>query len=85
MNELAYQREQRKIDDIKKMYSKGTRVILKQMEDDYAVPPLTKGTVDFVDDEGTIFVEWDNGSNLGLIYGIDDFEIINENEIKMVM
>ena len=27
--------------------------------------------VDFVDDIGTVFVNWDNGSRLGVVYGED--------------
>lgn len=36
----------------------------------------TKGTVNFVDDMGTIHMKWENGSTLGLIDGIDEFKII---------
>ena len=30
-----------------------------------------KGTVDYIDDIGTIHVNWDKGSSLGIIYGED--------------
>ena len=33
--------------------------------------PGEQGTVQFVDDIGTIFVNWDCGSNLGVAYGED--------------
>lgn len=36
----------------------------------------TVGVVDFVDDIGTIHIKWENGSSLGLIKGVDEFEII---------
>lgn len=72
---------------LKEKYKKGTRVRLISMEDSQAVPSGTKGTVDFVDDIGSIFVNWDNGSGLALIYGVDEFEIIYdkdfEKDIKM--
>ena len=29
------------------------------------------GTVRSVDDTGTVFVSWDNGSGLGVVYGVD--------------
>ena len=34
--------------------------------------PGTKGTVEFVDDVGTIQISWDNGSGLGMIPGEDE-------------
>ena len=46
------------------------------MEDPYAVPSGTKGIVDHVDDIGTIHVNWENGSSLGLIVGEDQFKVI---------
>lgn len=67
---------------LKDKYKKGTRVKLLFMEDSQAVPSGTKGTVNFVDDMGTIFVDWDNGSCLGLIYGEDSFEIIYGKNIE---
>ena len=38
--------------------------------------PGDLGTVSHIDDAGTVFVNWDNGSGLGLIPGIDVFEIV---------
>jgi len=32
------------------------------------------GIVSFVDDGGTVFVDWDNGSGLGLIPKVDKWE-----------
>lgn len=57
---------------IRKMYPKGTRVELIQMDDPYTrLRPGDKGTVQFVDDTATIFVVWDSGSGLGIVYGKD--------------
>lgn len=71
------------IKKIKEKYIKGKRIELIKMNDETTpVPPHTKGTVDFVDDLGTIFVRWDNGSRLGLIVGKDEFKIVEDiNEI----
>lgn len=59
---------------IKQNYPTGTRIKLIYMNDNYAVPKGTIGTVDYVDDMGQIQMNWDNGSSLALIYGIDKFE-----------
>ena len=32
-----------------------------------------------IDDQNTIFVSWENGSNLGLIYLVDKFKIIKSS------
>lgn len=43
------------------------RVRLIRCNDPYTkLQPGTEGTVEFVDDSGTVFVKWDNGSSLGL-------------------
>lgn len=60
---------------LEKKYPAGTRVVLEKM-DDFQAPPIgTKGTVVEVDDIGTIFVDWDNGSKLGVVYGEDRIAI----------
>ena len=60
------------VDKIKKEYPKGTRVELIAMDDPYSkLKPGDKGTVKFVDDTGTIHVNWDNHSCLGIVYGED--------------
>lgn len=41
------------------------------MDDVQAPPKGTKGTVRGVDDTGSLLVDWDNGSGLNVIYGID--------------
>ena len=52
-------------------YPKGTRVELIKMDDVQAPPIGTQGTVTEVDDIGTIMVDWDNGSKLGVVLGED--------------
>lgn len=57
---------------IRKMYPKGCRVELLQMDDPYSrLKPGDRGTVNSVDDTGTVFVSWDCGSGLGVVYGAD--------------
>ena len=52
-------------------YPAGTRVELLQMDDVQVLLIGTKGTVTGVDDTGSLMVNWDNGSGLNVIYGID--------------
>ena len=60
------------VQKLRDTYPKGTRVELVSMNDPHAkLVPCDKGTVNFVDDIGTIFVDWDNGSGLGVAYGED--------------
>ena len=62
----------RTVERLRATYPKGTRVELVQMNDLYAkLKPGDKGTVDFIDDTGTIFCTWDSGSTLGVVYGED--------------
>ena len=62
------------INEIKETYPKGTRILLVEMgEDPRPVPSNCWGTVEVVDDIGTIHVAFDNGRRLGLIFGVDSF------------
>ncbi|AWG03417.1 DUF4314 domain-containing protein [Trueperella pyogenes] len=66
------------------MVRPGTWIKLTRMSDPYApVPAGTYGIVTFIDSMGTIHVAWNNGSSLGLIPEIDEFEIVADlAEIK---
>ena len=62
------------IKDLKETYTKGMRLeCIRMLEEKYPFPIGTKGTVTHVDDAGTIHVQWDNGSSLGLIPNVDKF------------
>ena len=62
----------KEVDKIRRMYPKGTRVELISISDPYTkLQPGDQGSVDFVDDIGTIFCNWDAGSSLGVVYGED--------------
>lgn len=63
---------------VKVLYPKGTRIKLIKMNDKYAPPSGTIGTVDFVDDIGQIHVKWESGGSLALVIGEDDFEVIEQ-------
>ena len=66
------------VDQIKKKYPPGTRIELVRMTDPYSpVPPGTRGTVQMVDDAGTIHPKFDNGRTLGIIVGEDEFIVLD--------
>ena len=54
----------------------GMRVKLLHMEDPQAPTPGTEGTVQYIDDMGTIHVAWDTGCSLGLVPGVDEWKIL---------
>ena len=66
------------VEQIKKKYPPGTRIELVRMTDPYSpVPPGTRGTVQMVDDAGTIHPKFDNGRTLGIIVGEDEFIVLD--------
>ena len=59
------------VEKLRVQYPEGTKVELISMNDPYRdMPPGLKGTVKSVDDTGTVFVSWENGSSLGAVYGV---------------
>lgn len=62
---------------VRKMYPRGCRVELLSIYDPYSRLSLgERGMVDVVDDTGTVFVSWDSGSGLGIVYGVDQIRKI---------
>lgn len=50
------------------MVKVGDRIVLEYTSDEYTkLQPGDKGTVRSIDDFGTVRVDWDSGSRLGLI------------------
>ena len=64
------------VERVRRQYPAGTRVELVSMDDRYAPPPGTKGTVLGVDDTGSLLMRWDNGSGLNVVYGEDVVRIV---------
>lgn len=62
-------------------YPPGTRVVLIHMEDKWAVPSGTRGTVDYVDDAGQIHMKWDNGRTLAIVPQVDKFRRLTQQEL----
>ena len=62
----------RTVEMLRSRYPEGCRVELVCMSDPYTrLKPGDRGEVAFVDDIGTVHVNWDNGSTLGVAYGED--------------
>lgn len=74
---------QRFAERMKRNYPSGTRIELIQLNDPYTtISPGTRGTVQFVDDLGTVHPAWDNGRSLGLVPGEDSFRKLTPEEIE---
>ena len=70
--------DRKMVNFIKEQYPPGTRIRLNSMKDPYhPILPGTEGEVDFVDDEGQIFMKWDNGRTLPLAPGEDSFTVLS--------
>ena len=68
------------IEMLRQRYPVGLRVELTHMDDPYSrLTPGSKGTVMGVDDIGTIHVQWDCGSSLGVVYGVDSCRAAKED------
>ena len=60
------------LEQLRQQFPKGTRVELIRMDDPYTrLKPGDQGTVSTIDSTGTIFVDWDCGSGLGLVFNED--------------
>lgn len=74
---------QKEIERIKEAYPTGTRIELLQMDDPYApLEPGMMGTVERVDDIGTLHMKWDNGRTLGVVPGEDSFKVVSKSPEK---
>ena len=69
--------KQSELESLRREFPAGARVELVQMDDAYAPPIGTRGTVVGVDDIGSIMVKWDNGSSLNVVYGEDICKKLN--------
>ena len=71
------------VEAVRARYPKCTRVELVSMDDPYSkLKPGDRGTVNHVDDTGTVFVNWDCGSGLGVVYGVDRIRILEGGDFE---
>ena len=76
---LLYQRKL--VESMREQYPPGTRVeVISLCNEEEHLRPGMKGTVVGVDDQPALLVHWDNGSNLSLLIGQDQFRVIPEQE-----
>ena len=76
---------QKQVEKIKEQYPVGTRIELIHMDDSYGpIKPGAQGTVDSVDDVGTLHMRWDNGRTLGIVPGEDQFRVIPESQEEVM-
>ena len=74
----------KEVERIKKMYPKGTRIQIERMNDPYhPIERGTKGTVDHVDDAGTLHCTFDNGRTLGVVTDADIFHVIDRLNVPI--
>lgn len=64
------------VEEMKAQFPKGSRVRLIFMDDPQAPKSGTLGTVRGVDDIGSILVDWDSGSSLNVLQGVDRIELV---------
>ena len=63
--------DKKTVDRVRAEYPPGTFVSLVRMDDPQVPPPGTIGKVIGVDDTASLLVEWQTGSSLNVLYGID--------------
>ncbi len=71
-----------KVEMLKQRYPEGTRICLDHMEDLCPVENGTCGTVQFVDDAGTLHFKFDDGRTLGVIPYVDKFHKIDQEQTQ---
>ena len=68
------------LESLRKRYPIGCRVRLVEMDDKQAPPVGTMGIVQGVDDMGDLLVDWDNGSSLSVVLGIDAVQTVKDGQ-----
>ena len=69
-----------KVEMLRQRYPEGTRICVDSMDDYCPIESGTCGTVEFVDDAGTLHCKFDNGRTLGVIPDVDDFHVVKQEQ-----
>ena len=74
------------VEQLRRQYPVGCRVILCKMDDPQAPPAGTKGTVRYIDDIGSLGIAWDNGCGLSAAYDEDEVRrCLTEKEKSQIL
>ena len=71
---------QNKVEILRQRYPEGTRICVDSMDDYCPIESGTCGTIEFVDDAGTLQCKFDNGRTLGVISDVDDFHVVKQEQ-----
>ncbi len=72
----------KQLEMLRKRYPAGAEICLEYMEGESRMPSGLKGKVLCVDDAGQIHVNWENGSSLALIPGVDRVRVVRRPECR---
>jgi hypothetical protein len=76
LNCLPIRRPTMQTEDLIINVLKDKKIVLIKTNDQYTTLKCgSTGVINYVDDTGTIFAKWEDGSSLGLLPGIDQFAI----------
>lgn len=75
------------LEELKRTYPVGSKIkLLEDMGDPQGIKAGQIGILEYIDDEGSLQMSWDNGSSLAIIPEVDKFEIIELPEkIKVII
>ena len=72
------------LEALREKYPPGCRVELVKMDDPFReMPPGLQGVVTGIDDSGSIYVDWQNGSSLAVIFGEDECRKVEDGEVTV--
>lgn len=77
---------QEEVNRPRERYPVGTKIVLDHMGNDpHPIPDGTKGTIQHIDDAGTLHCVFENGRSLGIIPGEDSFHVMKEKTLQEIL